>query len=285
MTNKVFVSTASFKSLPAFETIKILSDVGINCFELSAGKFHAKNINKIKEFQGINYHLHNYFPPPEIPFVINLASMNDKIYDQTFKHILKCIDLSKALGCKYYSFHAGFVVDIKVKDIGVKTTSKNFFDRNKCMQKFINSVIKLSNYAKKNNITLLIENNVMKKTSYDYLGKNTTLMADPEEIDFVMNRVPKNIKFLLDVAHLKVSSNILNFDLSEAYDRIKNFVSAYHLSDNDGMNDTNDPITEKSWFMDKLKKDAFFYTIEVYKDDPKVLLQQLNLVKSQILDD
>ena len=83
----------------------------------------------------------------------------------------------------------------------------------------------------------------MKKTSYDYLGKNTTLMADPEEIDFVMNRVPKNIKFLLDVAHLKVSSNILNFDLSEAYDRIKNFVAAYHLSDNDGMNDTNDLIT------------------------------------------
>ena len=280
MTNKVFVSTASFKNLPAFETIKILKEAGINCFELSAGKFHAENINKIKEIKGINYHLHNYFPPPEIPFVINLASMNDKIYDQTFKHILKCIDLSKALGCKYYSFHAGFVVDIKLKDIGVKTTSKNFSDRGKCMQKFINSVIKLSNYAKKKDIILLIENNVMKKSSYDYLGKNTTLMADPKEIDFVMNRVPKNIKFLLDVAHLKVSSNILNFN--EAYDRIKKFVVAYHLSDNDGMNDTNDLITENSWFMRRLKKDAFFYTIEVYQDNPKVLLQQLNLIKSQI---
>lgn len=285
MTNKVFISTASFKNLSAFETIKILKEVGINCFELSAGKYHAENIKEVKKIEGIKYHLHNYFPPPKIPFVINLASMNDKIYDQTFNHILKCIDLSKALGCKYYSFHAGFVVDIKVKDIGIKTTSKNFSDRGKCMQKFINSVIKLSDYAKKNDITLLIENNVMKKSSYDYLGKNTTLMADPEEIDFVMNRVPKNIKFLLDVAHLKVSSNILNFNLDEAYDRIEKFVAAYHLSDNDGMNDTNDLITENSWFMSRLKKDAFFYTIEVYKDEPNVLLNQLNLIKSQIKDD
>ena len=285
MTNKVFISTASFKNLSAFETIKILKEVGINCFELSAGKYHAENIKEVKKIEGIKYHLHNYFPPPKIPFVINLASMNDEIYDQTFNHILKCIDLSKALGCKYYSFHAGFVVDIKVKDIGIKTTSKNFSDRGKCMQKFINSVIKLSDYAKKNDITLLIENNVMKKSSYDYLGKNTTLMADPEEIDFVMNRVPKNIKFLLDVAHLKVSSNILNFNLDEAYDRIEKSVAAYHLSDNDGMNDTNDLITENSWFMSRLKKDAFFYTIEVYKDEPNVLLNQLNLIKSQIKDD
>ena len=51
------------------------------------------------------------------------------------------------------------------------------------------------------------------------------------------------------------------------------------------MNDTNDLITENSWFMSRLKKDAFFYTIEVYKDEPKVLLNQLNLIKSQIKDD
>lgn len=285
MKDKVFISTASFKNFPAFQTIKKLKDVGINCFELSAGSFHEENIDKISKIKKIKFHLHNYFPPPKIPFVLNLSSMNEDIYNKTYNHILKCIDLSKNLGCRYYSFHAGFLVDINVKDIGIKTTSKNFSDRDECLEKFINSVIKLSDYAHKNNIILLIENNVMKKSSFDYLKKNTTLMADPKEIEHVMDKVPENVKLLLDVAHLKVSSNILKFDLIKANKKIEKFVAAYHLSDNDGFNDTNDLITKQSWFIKKLKQNALFYTIEVYKNNPKVLLQQYKLVKKILNND
>ena len=43
-----------------------------------------------------------------------------------------------------------------------------------------------------------------------------------------MDRVPE-IKLLLDVAHLKVSSNILKFDLIKANEQIEKFVAAYHL--------------------------------------------------------
>ena len=42
----------------------------------------------------------------------------------------------------------------------------------------------------------------------------------------------------------------------------------------------NDLITEQSWFIKKLKQNALFYTIEVYKNNPKVLLQQYKLVKN-----
>ena len=94
--------------------------------------------------------------------------------DNKVNHILKCIDYLKFR--MQVLFFSCFLVDINVKDIGIKTTSKNFSDRDECLEKFINSVIKLSDYAYKNNIILLIENNVM-KNFFDYL-KNTTLMAD-----------------------------------------------------------------------------------------------------------
>ena len=110
-------------------------------------------------------------------------------------------------------------------------------------------------------------------------------MADPKEIEYVMDKVPKNVKLLLDVAHLKVSSNILKFDLIKANKKIEKFVAAYHLSDNDGLNDTNDLITKQSWFIKKLKQNALFYTIEVYKNNPKVLLQQYKLVKNILNND
>ena len=124
-----------------------------------------------------------------------------------------------------------------------------------------------------------------KVQNLDYLKKNTTLMADPKEIEYVMDRVPENVKLLLDVAHLKVSSNILKFDLIKVNEQIEKFVAAYHLSDNDGFNDTNDLITKESWFIKKLKQNALFYTIEVYKNNPNVLLQQYKLVKKILNND
>ena len=39
-------------------------------------------------------------------------------------------------------------------------------------------------------------------------------MSEPDEIEYVMEKSPNNINLLLDVAHLKVSSNILKFDLT-----------------------------------------------------------------------
>ena len=37
-------------------------------------------------------------------------------------------------------------------------------------------------------------------------------MVDEPECTEIMNRVRNNVKMLVDVAHLKVSSNSLNFD-------------------------------------------------------------------------
>ena len=141
---------------------------------------------------------------------------------------------------------------------------------------------KISVEAKRYGVELLLENNVMKKNSYDYLGFDTTIMSDPDEINLIMKQTSKNVNLLLDVAHLKVSSNVLKFNLNNSIKKIDKWIKAYHLSDNDGLNDNNQIIKKDSWFLKKLKKKKIFYTIEVYNNDPRILNQQLKLIKNYI---
>ena len=37
--------------------------------------------------KNVEFNLHNYFPPPKIPFVINLTSQNEKILRRTEDHL------------------------------------------------------------------------------------------------------------------------------------------------------------------------------------------------------
>ena len=81
-------------------------------------------------------------------------------------------------------------------------------------------------------------------------------------------------KMLVDLAHLKVSSNSLNFDAIEFLSECDSWISAYHLSDNDGTRDSNEPFSKDSWFWPYLKKDLNYYSIEVYTNDFSVLKKQ-----------
>ena len=280
--NKIFLSTAAFPQQPGVETALEYHKHGIENAELSGGTFLKNQINLIKEIKCINFNLHNYFPPPENPFVINLATQNEKILNLTEKHIFNAIDFAEYLNLKEYSFHAGFLVDPKPEDLGKTTKAKNFIDREQGLKTFIKRIEKISNYANKKKINLLIENNVMKKTSFDYLQRNVALMAQPEEIQSIMNKTPNNVNLLLDVAHLKVSSNVLNFNLNHALDIIDPWVRAYHFSDNNGYDDSNDLIKEDSWFISKIKNDAIFYTVEVYNKDINKLKKQINIIKQAL---
>ena len=280
--SKVYLSTAAFADTPGFKTAKKYFDNGLSKVELSGGIYNENQIKKIKEIKNIEFNLHNYFPPPKIPFVINLATQDEKILKKSVDHIMQSIDYAEYLGLQTYSFHAGFVVDISPKDIGKTTKSNNFINREIALSDFIQRLEKISNYANRKKIELLIENNVMKRSSFEFLKKNTTLMSDPDEIETIMSKSPSNINLLLDVAHLKVSSNILNFNLDHALDKIDRWIRAYHLSDNDGQNDSNDLSHEDSWFLKKIKKGAIFYTVEVYNKNISKLKNQVSLIEETL---
>ena len=108
------------------------------------------------------------------------------------------------------------------------------------------------------------------------------MLVDSIECQKFMKRMPSNVKLLIDVAHLKVSAKTLQFDAIKMLNECSEWTFAYHLSDNDGISDSNQPISLDSWFWPYLKQNVNFYVLEVYGLLPEELLQQSGLVK-QIL--
>ena len=83
------------------------------------------------------------------------------------------------------------------------------------------------------------------------------------------------------MGHLKVSSCVLGFEKLEVFYRCKKWIKAFHISDNDGNEDTNQEIKPDSWFSTYLTK-ANYYTLEVYSKDLNLIKKQIETLKKMI---
>jgi sugar phosphate isomerase/epimerase len=63
---------------------------------------------ELKAKYNLTYRCHNYFPPPPKSFVLNLASLDDDIFQMSMDHAKKALELSESLGADKYGLHAGF---------------------------------------------------------------------------------------------------------------------------------------------------------------------------------
>mgnify|MGYP001156732330 CR=1 FL=1 len=279
----IYFSTGGYKNQISRDVVKTLIDVGIKDIELSGTCYSKDNIKDLKQLLKFsNLQIHNYFPPPKKPFVLNLASMDEAIAQKTIDHIMYAIDVCKELNCKYYSFHAGFLCDIKVSELGKKVDKKILQNREESLDLFINRILKISERAKQKNINIMIENNVLSKNNQISFEGNPFLMCDADECEKVINSCPENVKLLIDVAHLKVSSNSLNFDKIKFLDKCNHLAGGYHLSDNDGLSDSNDKFDNKSWFWDHIDRKKDYYSIEVYNLRNNEIKELINIVKNKL---
>jgi sugar phosphate isomerase/epimerase len=88
-----------------------------------------------------------------------------------------------------------------------------------------------------------------------------------------------NVGLLLDVAHAKVSSTALGFNVNDFVDKVAPHVRCLHLSDNDGRTDSNQPLNEDFWFIPRLREFSHCeIVIEAYRLKPSVMKSQLELV-------
>jgi len=279
----IYVSTGGFKDVAFINAINILSKENITSFELSGG-LYTKNILANLNLLSKSYKLaiHNYFPPAKQPFVFNLGSMNDSIASMSMNHAKKSIELSSIINSNYYSFHAGYLIDPQIDELGNKINKKIINDRDASKLLFIKRVNELSSFAKTKNIKLLIENNVLSHQNYFEFNDNPLLMVDSNETNELMSQTDDNVGLLIDVAHLKVSANTLKFSPEDYLLEFRDSVCAYHLSDNNGLEDTNNIITEDAWFWNFLNKSLDYYSLEIYNVEPKILKKQLNLAKEKL---
>jgi sugar phosphate isomerase/epimerase len=253
-----FISTGLLNFKKTSTIIKKIYKHNIQNIELSSGKYEKnleKFLYKFKKENNINFLIHNYFPAPKSNFVFNLASNNNKIRGKSIKLAERAIKLSKKLNSKFYSFHAGFLIDPKVNSLGKTIKKQEIINRKSAINNFLKSVKYLSKIAKINKIKLLIENNVLTKKVFEEFNQNPFLFVESNEIVKIIKKMPNNVKLLIDVGHLNVSSLTLRFDKLKFIQNCLPHIEAYHLSENNHIKDQNKPINNNSWFFKFVKKD------------------------------
>ena len=184
----VYISTGGYKNENLNSIFKKLKLNNIYNVELSGGLYKKNILKDLKKQKKINFQIHNYFPVPKKPFVLNLASADPIISKLTMNHVKNSIRLSSKINSKYYSVHAGFLCDLKPSDLGNKIKKKKLYNRKKSIDIFLQNIKQISAYAKKYNIKIMIENNVITKSNLEEFGKNPLLMCDPRECLSLLKR-------------------------------------------------------------------------------------------------
>ena len=279
----IYISTGGFRGRAADTVSAELMSTGVTSIELSGGAYSETLLVDLQALMpDVRFQIHNYFPPPKDPFVLNLGSLDSLIGERSIAHVEQAISWCVALGADRYSFHAGFLLDPRVDELGKRIPSRGIFDRDECIEVFVSRVSRLAEIAEKAGVGLMIENNVLSAKNAVEFSTNPLLMCDPQECQKIMGLLPASVKQLIDVAHLKVSANSLNFDPSKMFDLCHERIAGFHLSDNNGMEDSNKPFADDSWFWPHLKAGVGYYSVEVYGSTPDQLLQQANLARSKL---
>lgn len=263
--------------------MKELAAKGFRNIELTGGTRYyehwQKDLLELKEKYNLNYLVHNYFPPPQAPFILNLASLDPDIYQKSIDHLNQALDLTRRLGAPRFGFHAGFLVDRPVAEIGKPFGKSKVNNRKQAFAQFIQGVTLLKNRFP--DIQLYIENNCYSQSNYAVYGQTRPFMLlDAWDCHEMKNLT--GLDLLLDVGHLKVSTSTLDLDFEKEFNTLFNRTDYIHISDNDGYHDQNLGLSQGCEMFDLLAAENWAgktITLEIYQG-MDILMQTHDLVSS-----
>lgn len=264
----IYVSSSCSKKKKIGAALRELVEHGFRNIELSGGtkyyRGYEDDIFNLKEKYNLNFLTHNYFPPPKEDFVLNLASLDDAIFERSVAHLRQAIRLARLLGADKFGFHAGFYVDIDVNEIGKVISKSNLCNMKKAYERFCSGFNLIKSESK--GIDIYIENNVYSKTNFNLYGlRNPFMLTSLTEYRELKQHI--DFKLLLDIAHLYVSSRSLGFDFDSHLDQMIMETDYIHLSGNDGWHDQNAEFVSGSKLLNKIKKKYLkdkTITLEIY---------------------
>jgi len=265
---KPYASTAALAdSADLWERLGDYRRAGLTAVELGAGVRPTSTpidleslATSLRELE-VSLLVHNYFPPQQVPFFLNLASRDDEIRARSVKMVEGGLTLSARLGASHYSVHGGWVTD----PTGVGRTSLILAEpidsdaARTAGERFAYSVDHLLALAESLEVDLLIENNVC---SPELVGK--VLLASGEDFDrFLLRFRSERLGILVDLGHLRISAETLGFTPEAFVDEMAPHIRAFHAHDNDGKTDLHEPVQEGSWALGILRRPEFVDAIAV----------------------
>jgi sugar phosphate isomerase/epimerase len=268
---QVYVSTACLPGNdPILARLSLYEQHGLHAIELGAGVTVSKReLEKISR-TCCSYLVHNYFPPPIEPFVLNLASRDEIIRNRSLDLVRQALTLCKQLGSPFYSVHGGFITDPKSfgKSSFIFPMPRSSSEAEEAMNRFVSSLEVVTQYADSLGIKLLVENNVCPPHL-----KGKLLFMDADDFEQIFRAIASpSLGILLDTGHLNVTARTLNFDRLSFVDCLSPYIRAFHVHDNNGYEDDHYPARKDSWVIEVLRKPYF-------ADMPVVIEARFNTVK------
>lgn len=251
-----YLSTSCFGNTYVSEAILKCKDISEKYVEISAPHFFQpldKLKDTLKNFRDLDYQftLHNYFPPPKNSFVLNMASKDNLIKELSKKLVEDALNLSIIAESKIYGIHAGYLGKPFEKQGGIFEFEDNYCSYSKALDLSVKFVNEVAPKFEKNGVNFLIEN------LFPSQDINHSLFCSLEQIKEFISQVPKTVGFLLDLGHLNISSNLMNFDRAKFLDLYLNDFSErlleIHISENKGINDDHLAIKKNSWQLNAIK--------------------------------
>ena len=290
MAPEVYVSTGAFGRLPVSLVLDICRRHGVTNLELSSGANYTPAMTPglmAAARGGFRFLLHNYFPTPSEPFVLNLASDDEETARRSSSLCRRALAMSARLQSPLYSFHAGFAFTAEPSDLGCAQAHLPRTNLATARKRFVAGVRELARVADGHGVELAIENNVVAPDNV-VGGKNGMYLGVTGEdmLSLLADIARDNVGILLDVGHLKVAAQSLGFDAEAAVRKMAPCIKAVHLSDNDGQEDSNRPVRADSWFWPAIATlpdpASVAFVIEVYRLPPTEVEKQIEIVHQQL---
>lgn len=223
-----------------------------------------------------NFIFHNYFPPMEKPLVINLASCDISILKNSIQFIKNTIDYSSSLGCKLYSFHAGFRSDLTIDF----TYNNSILEYETAYKIFKESIEEINQYANSKNVKISIENHQASEKA-----KNYVMFYSTTEYERLFKDITDdNIGVHLDVGHLKIAAKTFSFNPEDFIKSLKDKIFSLHLHDNNSAEDSHLKFNEKSWFVPMLKllNKKTMFIIESHNQEIYEIKEQIKIIEESV---
>jgi sugar phosphate isomerase/epimerase len=231
--------------------------------------------------------IHNYFPPPEKDFVLNIASQNNSEREKSIDFAKTSIHAATQLGISFYAMHAGYLINMKppkLKDDHFVIVQSKMMDREEGEKRMFDSFVQINDFAREKNVRVALEN-LFPIESFP----ECSLLTKPDDIFKFLDRFDddENIGLLLDLGHLLISSNYFGFDkdqfLNMLFESYGNKVFAIHISGNDGKMDLHCQLNKDSWQLKAFKDinlNGIPVTLELRNLSKDIILDQYNLVEN-----
>ena len=285
----IYISTTFVRDeTPIEQALQLCEKLSLQNIELGSNHVHEKDYLKIiNKYSNKNFCVHNYFLRPKKDFVVNIASNNIEIRDNSIKHIFKSIDFCEKIGAKLYTFHPGFLPDPKDEnrknknyDFLYDNAKIEFINYSNTFDQMIKSIDSIVNYARQKNVTVAIE------TEGSVSKKDHLLLQEPKEFENLKKYFNYNdIKINLNIGHLNLAMNSFKFKYDSLVKIIDKYIIAFELSHNNGINDEHKPLENEAWYWELISDKRFkncLKILEFRNTSIKKLENNIKLLKKKL---